>query len=612
MNGRSGIFTIFLFIFLSVIVLFQVLMMLQSDHFFQRINQIDKTIQENQAQSNRQAERIYAVLNRLQRSISQGATVSATSTIDPIDPCDPCAITNPDAVDGDWLVWRLGTDATTLNPILSNDYAASYVLGGIIETLLERDLDTLEWRPLLAESWEVSEDGLEIWFRLRDDIHFSDGHTITADDIVFSLETIKDPCVDAAHLANYYQDIEYVEKINDREVRFHLSQCYFKSLSVCAGLPIIPQHIYQYNNAAEFNNNQSDPIGSGPYIFDHWNRASEIVLRRNENYWGQMPHLDRHVFRVIINDTAAIQALRSGDVDFVDPTPEQFVELSQDEEFSQQFQCLSYWSPGSVIFYTGWNQDTPFFADQRVRLAMTLMIDREAIVQHLLNGLGQVPTGPFSILSPQCDSTIQPWPYDPVRAAQLLDEAGWIDTDGDGIRDKLIDTNGDGTLERVPFSFKYMIVSGVSLHERIVRLVADSAAELGIEVIPDPYEWSVFIGRLNSRDFQAVNLAWGGAVESDPYQVWHSSQIQGGSNYIGFNNPQADQIIEQARRTLDEDARNQLYHQLHRLLHEEQPYTFIYTRPSPRFIDPRFQNVIIHTLGLDPDEWFVPFSLQRY
>lgn len=239
-----------------------------------------------------------------------------------------------------------------------------------------------------------------------------------------------------------------------------------------------------------------------------------------------------------------------------------------------------------------------------MRLAMTYLVDREMICKHLLkNPDAKVPTGTFYIYGRQGDPNIQPWPYDPQMARKLLDEAGWVDHDGDGIRDK------DG----VPFKFRYMIGSGVTLHEQIAKLVKDEAAKVGIEVTLDPYEWSIFSQRLLDRQFDAVNLAWGGAVEEDPYQIWHSSQIGNrGSNYVGFRNAEADSLIEEARKTLDEGKRNELYHRFHRILHEEQPYTFVYTRPEQRFLDRRFENVKVHKLGLDTLEWYVPKEKQRY
>jgi len=234
---------------------------------------------------------------------------------------------------------------------------------------------------------------------------------------------------------------------------------------------------------------------------------------------------------------------------------------------------------------------------------MTHMIDREGIRDHILRSPeAQIPTGPFYIFGPQSNKDIKPWPYDPDRAADLLDEAGWVDTNGDGIRDK------DG----VNFSFKYMIVAGTPLHQKVVKLVKDSAARVGIEVVPDPFEWSIFSQRVQDGKFDAVNMAWGGSVESDPYQIWHSSQIDKGSNYVGFNVPEADRLIEKARMTLDKDKRNALYHKFHSIIHDEQPYTFVYTRPEQGFLEKRFENVIIHKLGVDEFEWYVPREKQRY
>ena len=583
MNSRSGIVIFFLFLFLAVLVLLQVLSMVQSDRLYERLNQVDANL------------RNLSYAAPAESEASGGATaegLAASATAYPGD-------------EGDWLVWRLGAEPATLNPIVTlRDMSTSWIAeGNIFEGLLEYDLDTVTLRPVLAESFGVSDDGMELEFVLREGACFSDGVPVTTDDVVFTFETIRNPLIDAASLANYFADFKEVVKTSERGFKVLMKQPYFKALEMFGGMPILPQHVYAYDDPAAFNRHHSDPVGSGPYIFEKWNKGQQIVLRRNERYYGKKPNLLKIVYPFIINDTAALQSLQAGQVDFMRPLPEQYAELSKDAEFSGKFKCLSYWNPGAGYFYIGWNQASDFFKDRRVRLAMTHMIDRPTIVKHLLRGDARVPTGPFYIFSPQNDGDIEPWPFDLARARALLDETGWVDHDEDGVRDK------DG----VPFRFKYMIVSGTSFHEQIVKLVKDAAAKVGVDIIPDPYEWSVFIDRVQNRQFEAVNLAWGGAVESDPYQIWHSSQIGNhGSNYVGFNMAAADALIEAARGTLDGDKRNAMYRQFHRMLHEEQPYTFVYTRPSQRFLHPRFKNVIVHKLGLDGREWYVPRELQRY
>jgi peptide/nickel transport system substrate-binding protein len=580
MNGRSGVFKFFLFLFLGVIILFQVLSMIQANRLYERLDGLVGRLESHSSTPARPAEKPAA---------------SASPALEEY-PGD----------EGDWLVYCQLFEPSTLNYFIeAASWATRWIeTDNIFESMIEYEPDAFKFRGKLAEKFFISDDGLEIYFKLRDDIRFSDGHPVTTDDVIFTFETIIDPNIDAASYANYFRDVDRYEKINDKEIKFYMKRVYFLSLSFLGGIPIYPKHIYEYKNAREFNERRSNPVGSGPYIFEKWDVGRQVVLRRNENYWGPKPKIKKVVFPFITNDTAALQALMAGQIDYVRPMPDQFAEKCNDGDFKKKFYCLSYWDAlNTGYFWIGWNAARPFFADRKVRLAMTHLVDRVAIKEHILrNPEAEIPTGNFYIYGPQNDPNIKPWPYDPERAKQLLDEAGWIDRDGDGIRDK------DG----VPFRFKYMIVSDQALHEQIAKLVKDSAAQAGIEVILDPYEWSVFTQRVQDRNFDAVSMAWGGNVEEDPYQIWHSSQRKNGSNYVEFNNPKADALIEHARQTLDADKRNALYHQFHRIIHEEQPYTFIYTRPEQRFLNKRFQNVIVHKLGINEREWYVPTRSQKY
>jgi peptide/nickel transport system substrate-binding protein len=575
MNSRSGILTFLFFVLLAAMITMQVLGMIQSDRLYQRLNFILDAVS-GQRQNNNQL-----AVNNISESNYPGD-------------------------DGDWLIWNVEGEPATLNPIVeSATWSTRWIVNdSIFEPLTAYEPNDFKLKGILAEKFSVSNDGLEIYFKLRDNVKFSDGVPITTDDIIFTFNTITDPNVDAAGYANYFRDVDRYEKINDKEIKFYMKKVYFLSDKFLGGMAIYPKHVYKYKNAQEFKTRISNPIGSGPYVFEKWDIGNQVILKRNENYWGQKPKITKRVYKFITNDTAALQALQAGQVDYIRPMPEQFTAKNNDSEFRNKFYCLSYWDAGNTgYFWIGWNQARPFFADRKVRLAMTYMIDREAIKKYILrNPDAEIPTGPFYIYGTQSDPNIKPWPYDPKKAAQLLDEAGWIDHDGDGIRDK------DG----VPFRFKYMIASGLAMHEQIAKLVKDSAAKLGIEVTPDTYEWSIFTQKVQSRDFDALNMAWGGSVEGDPYQIWHSSQIEKGSNYVRFNNPEADSLIEQARQTLDTDKRNALYHRFHRIIHEEQPYTFIYTRPEQRFLSKDFQNVIVHKLGIDEREWYVPKEKQRY
>ncbi len=282
MNRRSGLLSAALVLLLLIIILFQILSMIQSDRLYERLNKII--------------------------SLNQNANIQKSSKADR----ENVSIEKYPGDEGDWLVWSLNSEPSTLNPVTSSERVTTYIASGnIFESLLEYDEDTFKHRPLLAEEFSISEDGLQIDFILRDDICFSDGEPVTADDVIFSYETIVNPGVDALHYANYLQDVDHVEKINDRHVRFIMKKIYFKSLAICGGIDILPEHIYKFNDPDVFNKRISNPLGSGPYLFEKWDVGKEVILKKNPNYWGKIPNVDKIVFKFITNEVAALQALMS-------------------------------------------------------------------------------------------------------------------------------------------------------------------------------------------------------------------------------------------------------------------------------------------------------------
>jgi len=233
---------------------------------------------------------------------------------------------------------------------------------------------------------------------------------------------------------------------------------------------------------------------------------------------------------------------------------------------------------------------------------MTMLLDRDSILKNLRYGFGRVVSGNFFYESPDYDRTIEPWPYDPAKAAALLDEAGWMDSDGDGIRDK------DG----VPFRFEFTMTSGSQFADQMSTILKEELAKVGIEMSIRPLEWALFTKMLDDRNFDAVIMGWSLPVEADPYQVWHSSQTEKGSNFIGFTNREADLIIEEARVTFEKEKRVQLYRRFHQIMHEEQPYTFLFVNESLVAVDRRFESVNVYPLGLDTSEWWVPAKRRKY
>lgn len=493
------------------------------------------------------------------------------------------------------LVWHLGAEPDTLNPLISTDAYASRIQGFLYDTLIERDNLTLEWKPKMADRWEISPDRRQFTFHLREGIRWHDGIPVTIEDILYSYQRIMAPQVDAPHLRVYYQEIEKVEKIDDRTVRFTYKRPYFLALEFCGTISIIPKHLY--DNGEEFNSHSQGrrPIGNGPYRFVRWETGKKIVIERNEDYWGKSigrtPDIRGISFEVVSEDTVALQILKKGGLDFAGLRPIQWVRQTDSQKFNEHFKKYEFYTPG--YSFIAWNMRRPYFSDKRVRHAMTMLVNRENILKKLNFGLGEIVTGPFYAKSQDYNPEIKPIPYNPGEARGLLKEAGWEDHDGDGILDK----NG------VPFRFEFLIASGRRFAERLASILKEDLKKAGIEMEIRQLEWALFVKNLDDRKFDAVTLGWVFGVEQDPYQVWHSSQAEKGSNFVGFKNSEADRIIEEGRQEFDRKSRAALYQKLHTIIDDVQPYTFLYTSPYLVALDRRFGNVNVYPGGMDPLEW---------
>ncbi len=532
----------------------------------------------------------------------------------PTDTAGPAGAPSPattggdagDPVKGGWLVEVVSAEPAHLNALLAtSDGTSRYIGRFIFETLLKINLDTLEMEPYVAESWEVSDDHLTYTFHLRDDVTFSDGEPLTSEDVKFTYDLIMDPANDTAPLRNYMLDVESVETPDPHTVIFKMSKPYYANLMVVSDFEIYPKHIYE---GEPLNNhpNARKPVGSGPYVFENWDTGQEIVIARNDNYWGETPLLDKRVYRFILEDNAAFQVLERHEIDMMEVPPQIWTTRANTPRFEAEFHKLVPDSPVpgylSRYNYIGWNMRKPQFEDKRVRRALALLFDTDLIIETVWSGLGTPISGSAFHKGPDYNPEVKPVGFDPERAAELLTEAGWVDADKDGIREK------DG----VPFKFELGFAAGVSEYLQLGNVYQDELRRAGIDVSLNPMEWATFQERLHKRSFDAAMLAWLTVPVSDPYQLFHSSQAENGSNYPGLKNDEIDRIIEEARVTFDDEERNKLYHRYHEILADEQPYNFLYSRPGLIAVDNRFQDTIVHKGGIDPLEWWVPAQNQRY
>jgi peptide/nickel transport system substrate-binding protein len=482
----------------------------------------------------------------------------------------------------------------SLNIMLSSDASQSEINQYIYESLARRNPDTLQFEPLLAEKWTASPDNMHFTFTLKKGIHWTDGPEFTVDDIIYSYKTMMDKDTDDAHLKVYYQDLSEVKKIDRYTVSFTFSKRYYRSFEICASMEILPKHIF--DNGEKFNNHKNNrkPVGTGPYIFKEWITGQKIVLERNENYWGKKPDIRKIIFKLVSESNVAFKMLKKEELDFMSMRPIQWARQTSGIAFNSHFQKLKYFTPN--YSYIGWNNARPPFNDKRVRRAMTMMINREMISSKLYYGLNKVVSGSFYINSDAYDQTIKPVPYDPQGAVKLMNEAGWLDHDHDGILDK------DGK----KFEFVFTISSGSASAERIGTIIKEDFAKQGIIMTIERYEWAVFQDKIGkNKNFDAMIGAWSLSFESDPYQLWHSSGIKSGSNFLSYSNPEIDELCDEIRLSSFPEVRKNLYRRFHHLIDEDQPCTFMFCTPSMVVVSKKFETVKVHAAGLDLSEWTV-------
>jgi peptide/nickel transport system substrate-binding protein len=507
---------------------------------------------------------------------------------------------------GDHLILSMDAEPAHLNTILDTaDASSNYIAGFIYETLLNVEPETLEMIPNLAKSWEISDDHLTYTFKLRDDVTFSDGVPLTAHDVKFTHELIDNPENDSASSRNYLQDIENIDVLDDHTIRYTMSKIYFRHLIVLGLNQVFPKHIFE-NGELNTHPNNRNPIGSGPYVFEKWDTGQRIVLSRNENYWGDKQPIAKRIWKVITNDNSAFLALVGGDTDTYRVKPDKWEREGSSPEFEEKFNKFTPDSPIPGYFsrynYIGWNSRKPQFEDKRVRQALCMLFDRDLIIDEVWGGLATKITGPMFHKAPEYNQNVTAFPFDPAGAIALLEEAGWVDGDRDGIREK----NG------VKLEFELGFGANVPEYERLGTVYQEELKRAGINMLLAPLEWATFQERLHKRNFDACMLAWLTPIAQDPYQLWHSTQAANGSNYPGLQIEEVDTILETAREELDAEKRRTKYHRLHEILHEEQPYLFLYARPGLIAFDKRFSGVVEHNAGLDPLDWWVAAKVQKY
>jgi peptide/nickel transport system substrate-binding protein len=508
------------------------------------------------------------------------ATTTQTATVEDDKPRD-----------GGTLIRRLETDIVSLNPIIATTKYDRHVDNYIFTPLLYLDKNL---RPIagIAESWEISDDGLRYTFRLNPKATFSDGKPVRAQDVLFTLSKTLDPHSDAVQLAGHFDLIDLAKSraVDANTVELAFREPLAAQLVRFGELNILPEHVYSQGDfAKDFN---EKPVGSGAYRLVKFDPGTEIILERRDDYWGERPHIKTIVFKVISDFATASNALKRGDIDETLLQSDAWARDRNDATLKRTIDYQRFYT--RQYNYVGWNNKHPLFADKRVRRALALCTPIESIINDLFHGTARAMSGPFVPDEWAYNPTVPVLRYDPNEAKRILTSIGWLDRNGDGVVEK------DGR----PFRFSLIVLSRTGTGMQFAQLLQSELKKIGVQMEISVMEGASGLQRVLGGNYEAAYLAWDLDADPDVYALFHSSQTPPrGQNFVFYSNKEADRLMEAGRRELDQSKRTEIYHQLHALLADEQPYLWVLQVSSKWGVNRRVRGIELSP-ALGPYMWY--------
>jgi len=439
-----------------------------------------------------------------------------------------------------------------INPILTSETISVSLILLIYSGLVRLD-NTGQAIPNLAKEWEISKDGLVWTFFIRDDVNFHDGHPLTAHDVEFTYRAIMDP-QNMSPRAKRCELIDRMESEGDYIFRMFLKHPFAPFISML-DWPIAPEHLLENVDLRNTSLNRR-PVGSGPFKLTDWTEDDTIVLDANRGYFRKdRPVLDRLIFKTYPDRAVALQAIADGEMDIA-------LNLAASDLLfvNKRGSFRIYSSSGAFYYALVFNLKEQLFKDIRVRKALNHAIDKSSIIANQLKGHGKICTGPFGVDSWAYNPDIEPTQHSVKRAGELLEQAGWVDTDGDDI----LDRNGE------PFEISLTVPSISDTLQRIAIAIKAQLVKIGIRVNLEQMDDSELYG----APFQAIVTMISNV--SDPEYArrsWHSES--GGSNLASYKNTFVDDLMDMGRAERVPEKREVIYRKIHEMIHDDCPAIFL-------------------------------------
>ncbi len=438
----------------------------------------------------------------------------------------------------------------------TNDFR---ILVNIYDGLVRYKDGTLEVEPALAESWTISDDGKTYRFKLRQGIKFHDGSDFNAEAVKFNFDRMlkeDHPFYNTGPfpLSFNFSSIEAVNAIDPTTVEFKLKEPFAPFLSNLAyptGLIVSPEAVKKYGK--EFGRH---PSGTGPFKFAEWQSGQRVVVERNPDYWDGAPALEAVVFRPITDPNTRVAEMMAGGLDvMVEVPPDNLATFKQDANFAVAEQA------GPHVWFTILNAKTGPFADKKVRQAANYAVNKQALVDNVLQGSATVAAGPIPPAFNWVEDKTEAYPYDPEKAKALLAEAGVTNPE----ITFYVTEGGSGMLDPITMG---------------AAIQADLQA-VGFKVKIETYEWNTFLGRVNTGlegKADMAEMAWmTNDPDTVPYLTLRTDALpdKGGFNSGYYSNPQLDALLEKARTSNSQAERGKLYGEVQAIVHDDAPWLFV-------------------------------------
>ncbi|GIW11977.1 MAG: peptide-binding protein [Dehalococcoidia bacterium] len=463
-------------------------------------------------------------------------------------------------------------DATSMQPLLTTDNASSsfqslhynaYLNSVNPETL------ALECRDGTCESSSLSPDGKRLTYKLKPNLVWSDGTPLTSADYKFTFEKMMDPKVEYRPRALTATAIEAVEAPDPLTVVFVLKDPGFCPALLFTNINPIPKHIFENLDINDNPQNLKPTVGSGPWLLKEWVKDSHAIFEANERFRFGRPNFDRYVIKIVKDQNIEYSMFKAGEIDSISLRAEQW----QEAQSLPNVTTYRYYSPGSGYTYIGFNLQHPVLSDLRVRRAIAHAIDRKSIIDRIRLGFAR-PVN--SIITPSSwahDPTVPAVDYDPARANQLLEEAGW--------RRPINNPQGTRVKDGRELKLRIFYNTGNKDREQIATVAQANLKQVGIESEIIAEEFSAFLNRVNqTKDFELIILGWTQTLDPNSGRsIWTTGS---GQNSIGYSNPRVDELYDQAAKVpgCKESDRQPLYAEIQRLIAADQPYVFLYEPES--------------------------------